>query len=154
MASNESDDLRRRVTMGVREYGIQNVLFRNAIAKRLGVNVTDMECLRLLFSKKFATPTELAAHTGLTSGATTAMLDRLEAAGMIERQPNPEDRRGTLVSFRQPRPEVVGPWFISSRRAQDKLIASFSEEELGAIADFFEKSVRMWEEERQKLLGN
>jgi hypothetical protein len=154
MVKGTSSDLRTRVAMGVREYGIQNVLFRNAIAKRLGVNVTDMECLRLLFSKKLATPTELATHTGLSSGATTAMLDRLEVAGMIERQPNPEDRRGTLVSFRQPRPEVVGPWFISSRRAQDKLIGSFSNEELVVIADFFEKSVQMWEEERQKLLGN
>ncbi|MCB9454334.1 MAG: MarR family transcriptional regulator, partial [Anaerolineaceae bacterium] len=121
------------------------------VAKRLGINATDMECLSLLFHKKLATPTELAAHTGLSSGATTAMLDRLERAGMIERKPNPEDRRGTLVSVRQVRPEVIVSWFASAGQAQDKLLAGFADEALMVIADFLEKSAQLWEEERQKL---
>ena len=71
------------------------VLFRNMVSERLGVNVTDMECLGLLYNKDLATPSELARYTGLGSGATTAMLDRLEKSGLIERRPNPDDRRGT-----------------------------------------------------------
>jgi DNA-binding MarR family transcriptional regulator len=94
-------DLEKQVILGAREYGISSVLFRNAIGSKLGVNVTDMECLGLLFFKGIATPTELSRYTGLTSGSTTAMLDRLGKAGLIERKPNPNDRRGTLIVIRQ-----------------------------------------------------
>ena len=64
------------------------MLFRHAIGEKLGVGVTDMECLGLIFLKGLATPSELALYTGLTSGSTTAMLDRLEKRNLIKRQPN------------------------------------------------------------------
>ena len=87
----------RQVIGAVRDYNFSNVLFRNTIVEKLGVNITDWECLGLLLQKGVSTPTELSKHTGLTSGATTAMLDRLERSGIIERRRNPEDRRGTLI---------------------------------------------------------
>lgn len=146
------DELIDKVIMGARQYGISNVLFRNLIGEKLGVNVTDMECLGLLFTKGISTPSELGRYTGLSSGATTAMLDRLEKSGLIERHPNPDDRRGTLIVLVKSGSEKIGPWFSSVRRAQNELIASYSEEELRIIADFFEKFVKMWDEEREKLL--
>ena len=79
-------DLKKRALMAVRDYGVNLTQFRNSMSERAGLNVSDMECLRLLFQKGIATPSELARHTGLTSGATTAMLDRLEKAGFIERR--------------------------------------------------------------------
>jgi DNA-binding MarR family transcriptional regulator len=117
----------------------------------LGVNVTDMECLGLLFYKGIATPSELARHTGLTSGATTAMLDRLEKSGLIERRPNPNDRRGTLIVLLDSGKEKVGPWFASARQAQNELVSSYTENELKVLSDFFERSTKMWEDERGKL---
>ena len=92
MTKSTKADLKKRALMAVRDYGVNLTQFRNAMSEWAGLNVTDMECLRLLFQKGIATPTELARHTGLTSGATTAMLDRLEKAGLIERRPNPDDR--------------------------------------------------------------
>ena len=152
MAKPDKTDLKERVIAGARDYGINTVLFRNLVGERLGVNVTDMECLALLFQKQVATPSELSKHTGLTSGATTAMLDRLERSGLIERRPNPDDRRGTLIALLKSGADRVAPWFSSVRQAQNKLVASYSESELQIIADFFERSTRMWEEERSKLL--
>lgn len=149
--SNDKKDLEKRVIMGVRTYGISAVLFRHAIGELLGVNVTDMECLGILFHKEVATPSELATYTGLSSGATTAMLDRLERSGLIERRPNPRDRRGTLIVIVPQAAKEVAPLFASSRKAQDELVASYSEKELELLADFFEKSVTMWDEEREKL---
>jgi len=140
-----------KVILGARQYGISNVLFRNMVGERLGVNVTDMECLGLLFHKGIATPSELARHTGLTSGAATAMLDRLEKSGLIERRPNPDDRRGTLIVLLESGKGKVGPWFASARQAQNELISSYTEQELQVLSDFFEKSTKMWEEERGKL---
>ncbi len=151
MVNPAKADLKKQVIMAIREYGISTVLFRNLVGERLGVNVTDMECLGLVFHKGLATPSELARYTGLSSGATTAMLDRLENSGLIERQPNPDDRRGTLIVLAKIGAEKVAPWFTSVRQTQNELVSSYSEKELQLIVDFFEKSTRMWEAERKKL---
>ena len=137
--------------MAVRDYGVHLILFRNAMNEWAGLNTTDMECLRLLFNKGIATPSELARHTGLTSGATTAMLDRLEKADLIERRPNPDDRRGTLIAPTESSTEKVASWFASAREAQDKLISTYSETELEIIADIFERFVKVWDQERDKI---
>jgi DNA-binding MarR family transcriptional regulator len=151
MTKQTKADLVEQVILGARQYGISNVLFRNFIGEQLGLNVTDMECLGLLFHKRLATPSELARHTGLSSGAATAMLDRLERSGLITRQPNPDDRRGTLIVLDPAGVKKVEPWFLSARQAQRKLVSSYSIEELELLSGFFERAAGMWEEERQKL---
>ena len=153
MTNSTKADLQKRALMAVRDYGVHLTLFRNAMDEWAGLNTTDMECLRLLFFKGVATPSELAKHTGLTSGATTAMLDRLEKAGLIERQPNPNDRRGTLIVPEKSSSKKVASWFESARQAQDELISSYSEEELEIIADVFERFTKLWDQEREKLKG-
>jgi len=151
MANSTKTELKKRALMAVRDYGVHLTLFRNAMDEWAGLNTTDMECLRLLFQKGTATPTEIAKHTGLTSGATTAMLDRLEKAELIERRPNPNDRRGTLIAPTPSSSEKVASWFESARRAQDELISSYSENELEIIADAFERFVKLWDDERKKV---
>ncbi|MDL1897302.1 MarR family transcriptional regulator [Anaerolineae bacterium CFX7] len=91
-------ELKRRALLAVSNYGAHLTLFRNAVSAWAGLNASDTECLFVLSLQGMATPSELARHTGLTSGATTAMLDRLERAGLIERRPNPKDRRGSLIA--------------------------------------------------------
>ena len=144
-------DLKIRALMAVRDYGVNLTHFRNAMSEWAGLNATDMECLRLLFQKGTATPTELAKHTGLTSGATTAMLDRLEKAGLIERRPNPNDRRGTLIAPEKSSAEKMAAWFESARKAQDELMSTYSESELEIIADVFERFAKLWDDEREKV---
>ena len=151
MAKPTKTDLKKRALMAVREYGIHLTLLQNAMGNRLDLNVTDMQCLRLLFLKGIATPSELARHTGLTSGATTAMLDRLEKASLIERRPNPDDRRGTLIAPGKSATEKVASWFESARRAQGELISSYSENELEIISDVFERFTKLWDQEREKI---
>jgi DNA-binding MarR family transcriptional regulator len=144
-------DLKKRALNAVRDYGIHLSLFRNAMNEWAGLNATDMECLRLLFLKNVSSPSELARHTGLTSGATTAMLDRLEKAGLIERSSNPDDRRGTLIVPAKLSAEKAVSWFKSARKAQEELISSYPENELEIIADVFERFTKLWEQEREKL---
>ena len=150
MMKTTKPDLKKRALMAVRDYGVNLTQFRNAMSERVGLNVSDMECLRLLFQKGIATPSELARHTGLTSGATTAMLDRLEKAGFIERRPNPDDRRGTLITPAKSSAEKAASWFESARKAQAELISSYSESELEIIADAFERFAKLWDDERKK----
>ncbi len=151
MTKSTKTDLKKRALMAVRDYGVNLTQFRNAMSEWAGLNVTDMECLRLLFIKGIATPSELARHTGLTSGATTAMLDRLEKAGLIERRPNPDDRRGILITPAKSGAEKAASWFESARKAQDELISSYSESELEIISDVFERFTKLWDQEREKI---
>jgi DNA-binding MarR family transcriptional regulator len=151
MAKNTKTELKKQALIAIREYGVHLTLFQYAMSEWMGLNVTDMECLRLLFPKGIATPSELAKRTGLTSGATTAMLDRLEKAGLIERRPNPDDRRGTLIAPVKSASEKVASWFESARKAQDELISSYSEAELEIISDVFERFTKLWEQEREKI---
>lgn len=151
MTNTTKEELRKRALAAVREYGIHLTLFRNAMSEWAGLNVTDMECLRLLFAKGVATPSELARHTGLTSGATTALLDRLEKAGLVERKPNPTDRRGTLITPAEAAAAKAASWFESARNAQDELISSYSASELEIISDAFERFTKLWDQEREKL---
>jgi len=151
MTNSTKTDLKQRALMAVRDYGVNLTQFRNAMSEWARINPTDMECLRLLFIKGIATPSELARHTGLTSGATTAMLDRLEKAGLIERRPNPDDRRGTLIAPVKSSSEKIASWFESARKAQDELMSSYSESELEIIANVFERFAKLWDDEREKL---
>jgi DNA-binding MarR family transcriptional regulator len=118
-------------------YGLLSFEPGIGVGDLLGVNVTDMQCLALTFFKGLATPTEPSHITGLTAGATTAMLDRLEKARLIERCPNPQDRRGTLIVLMNERTEEVGGQFASGREAIDNLNSSYSEKELELAVDYF-----------------
>ena|SRR5688572_6591866 len=148
---SSKEELQQRVILAARDYGINTVLYRHAVGAKVGLNVTDMECLAVLFFKGMSSPTELATYTGLSSGATTAMLDRLEKSGLIIRQANPKDRRSTLVVVAEDARTKVGPFFVKIRQAQDKLMTGYSDEELTCIADFLSKTSTIWEEERKKL---
>jgi DNA-binding MarR family transcriptional regulator len=151
MVTPSKAELKKRALKAVAEYGAHLALFRNAMSQWAGLSPTDMECLRFLFLEGVATPSRLARQTGLTSGATTAMLDRLEKAGLVERRPNPDDRRGTLINPAESAARQVASWFESARAAQDELISSYSERELEIVCDVFERFTRLWDQEREKL---
>jgi DNA-binding MarR family transcriptional regulator len=123
----------------MRDNGINSILFRNALARKLNLTVTESMCLSLLGIKGTSTPTELAHYTGLTSGSTTTMLDRLEKAQFITRKPNPNDRRGVLIEINKQYTEITGPLVAGIQKAQKELIASYSEKELKIITDFLTK---------------
>lgn len=139
---NSKSELEKQVFMAAQENGISSVLFRNAMGRRLGLNIADVECFSLLLVKGISTPTELAHYTGLTTGSTTTMLDRLEKAGLIKRTPNPKDRRGVFIEVTEDSFEKVGPIVADVQKAHRELIDSYSEEELEVIIDFLTRFVK------------
>src|SRR5579871_4267582 len=79
------------------------VQISQAVADRVGLAPTDLEYLDVIvMAGTEITPTELMRKTGLTSGAITGVVDRLEAAGFVCRKEDPQDRRRLFV---QPRAE-------------------------------------------------
>lgn len=67
------------------------------LSARAGVHENALRALVLVSDTGYSTPTEVAGYLGLTSGAVTNMIDRMTAAGLLERAPNPNDRRGSLL---------------------------------------------------------
>jgi DNA-binding MarR family transcriptional regulator len=76
------------------------------ISNRLGVHRNDLRCLNILKSGP-ATPGEIAVRTRLTSGAVTALVDRLACAGFVERRPSRCDRRSVELVLTEARQEQM-----------------------------------------------
>jgi len=81
----------------VRRFVAGAILFNQHLAEQLGVHPTDYQVLNVLSLRGSATPSEVARDTGLTTGGVTVVLDRLERAGFITREPNPKDRRSRII---------------------------------------------------------
>src|SRR5215218_3306779 len=82
-----------RLVSEFRTSGNLDSAFDNLAAERLGVNRTDLHCLNAIENAGGLTAGELAKVTGLTTGAVTGVIDRLERKGLARRVPDSEDRR-------------------------------------------------------------
>lgn len=119
--------------------GTDAVLLHQAVADRLGIHVTDLRCLQRLTETGAVTAGELVASTGLTTGAITRMLDRLEQAGFVRREHDREDRRRVIV---QPVPERltdIGPLYAGLAKAYAGLVAQYTDDQLALFLDLFER---------------
>jgi DNA-binding MarR family transcriptional regulator len=96
MPSRATTSKRRLVDELVTEFrisGNQDSAFDNLAAERLGVNRTDLHCLNAIENSGGLTAGRLASEVGLTTGAVTGVIDRLERAGFARRVLDPDDRR-------------------------------------------------------------
>jgi DNA-binding MarR family transcriptional regulator len=150
-AKDRKRELVTQVIRDAREYSVGMVSFHQAVGRILGLNVTDMKCLDVMTMKGSATPSQLAEQTGLSSGATTAMIDRLEKAGLVERHPHPKDRRGTVLLLTKQAMQKLPLLFESLGNAMLVLISGYSQRELAVLADFFARASVLWRDQREEL---
>ena len=130
----------RRLMLALRRSSAAGVLHGQAIAKRVGVNPSDMECLDLILMNGPSTAGEIARHTGLTSGAVTGLIDRLERLGLVERAADANDRRKVLVRVREDRIGAIVALFSPMEKSVHALLAGYSKEELKLLIDFAERA--------------
>lgn len=103
---------------------------------RFGINRTDLRALDLIGQAGVISPTALAVALGMSTGATSAVLDRLEAAGYASREPDPGHRRRTLVR-QTPRTEELGEEiFAPVIRGTISQAAAYPDAALTSIAEF------------------
>lgn len=115
------------------------VLFHEAIAQRLGVNVTDLKCLNVLAELGPSTAGELAERTGLTTGAVTRMIDRLERAGYIHRHHDTADRRRVIIQPVQRRLAEVGKLYEGMAAAWAHVLFGYSVDRLEFLLELMER---------------
>jgi len=84
-------------------------------------------------------PTEFSNTLMLTSSGTTKRLDRLEQAGLITRAPDPEDRRGTLITLTDAGRELVDRASEAHLENERRLVSALTATERRALADLLRK---------------
>jgi DNA-binding MarR family transcriptional regulator len=129
-----------RLMLALRRSSAAGVLHGQTVARRVGVNSSDLECLDLILMSGPSTAGEIARHTGLTSGAVTGLIDRLERLGLVERTADPVDRRKVLVRVREDRIGPIARLYAPLEKAMQSLLAGYSREELKLLIDFAEQS--------------
>src|SRR3954471_7025134 len=92
------------VLRSLRRVNLQGQFFGQTVAIRFGLTESDVEALEVLIDTGAATAGRLSELMGLTTGAVTRVIDRLEQAGYVRRVPDPADRRRVIV---QPVPEKL-----------------------------------------------
>src|SRR6058998_2393191 len=85
------------VLRSLRRVNLQGSFFGQTVAIRFGLSESDIEALELLIDSGAATAGRLSDLMGLTTGAVTRVIDRLEQAGYVRRVPDPNDRRRVIV---------------------------------------------------------
>jgi DNA-binding MarR family transcriptional regulator len=122
-----------------RESSRLSVMFRHAIAARMGLTVTDMECLDFLMDAGWATAGQLAEQTNLTTGAITSMIRRLERAGYVTSGRDPGDRRRVIVTPVPEQLEQGRDLYAAFGEKLLRLVEGYSTEELDLLTRHYDQ---------------
>jgi predicted transcriptional regulator len=131
------------------------VLFQDAVAKRAGLNSTDLQLTSLLMLFGPATPGELAERSGLTAGgAITAAIDRLEQAGIVVRSRDPHDRRRVIVTVnREMVFAKVGAVYGAVGQRWADYLNSLTDEQIAFADELFSRAAEFNHDETMRLRG-
>jgi DNA-binding MarR family transcriptional regulator len=127
--------------------------FDRELAHHLGVNETDLRCLEILLQElPEASPSQLADRLGLTTGSTTALLDRLEKAGYLARQPHPTDRRKSIIratpEFQKTAFSLMAPLVDEGHQM---IADAFTADQIAVITDFLQRATELQQRHVRQL---
>jgi DNA-binding MarR family transcriptional regulator len=147
----EREALLAALSQAMRSFNNQVSFYSEAVAATVGIHPTDLDCLSVIALEGGASPGRLADVSGLTSGAITGVIDRLERDGFVRRRPDPTDRRKVLV---EPVPEAmprVAAAFVPMLSASSELAARYDDDQLATIIDYVTRATPMLHEETLRL---
>lgn len=128
-----------------------SLLFRDAVAAAAGLHVTDAECIDFLLEAGEATAGQLAAAAGLTTGAMTTAIDRLERAGFVERTRDTSDRRRVIVRPVMASIQPFIPLYESMAREAKKLYRQYDVEQLRLLLSHQEQLATIYQAQATKV---
>src|SRR5258708_26400233 len=120
----------------MRRSSAQGVLFGQTVASVAGFPGSDLECLDFLNLEGRVTAGRLAEVTGLTTGAITGVVDRLEKAGFVRRERAETDRRKVFIATVPENVATIGPVYVPMQAAMHKGWSSYSEPQLQLLLRF------------------
>ena len=129
------NELLAAIGMTMREVSGLSVLHSHAMAAALGINSTDLECLDLVMLRGRMTAGELADMTGLTTGAITGVIDRLEKANFVRRERDSIDRRKVFVAVLPSVQENLNPLGEPMQAAVFGVLARYKDRDLAMLLE-------------------
>jgi DNA-binding MarR family transcriptional regulator len=132
------------------------VLFHAIVAERLGLGPTDHKALSLLERHGPLTAGTLATITGLTTGAVTGVVDRLERGGYVQRMPDAQDRRKVVIAVRSTpaRDAVFAEVFGPLQAAMADVCAGYSDADLAVIHGFMRAGIDVLQQQIARFGGS
>ncbi|MFE6256613.1 MarR family winged helix-turn-helix transcriptional regulator [Agromyces sp. NPDC057865] len=130
-----TDDL-ERLSAGYRRYLAAIVMFHLAAADEVGIGATDYQALNVLDVDGPMTSGELAQRLALSTGATTRLIDRLEASDVARRVPDPADRRRVMVEATGRMPDGMAEVLGVVREPVSKAFTGLDEHQLEGLATY------------------
>jgi DNA-binding MarR family transcriptional regulator len=120
----------------MRRSSAQGAMFAKTVADRAGISASDMDCMDFLNLEGRMTAGRLAELTGLTTGAITGVVDRLEKAGYVRRERDESDRRKVFIAVVPETAARIGRLYVPMQQSMQKVWSRYSEEELRLLLRF------------------
>ena len=138
-----------------REMSTETIMFHQEVATVLGLHITDHKCLDLIHRFGAMPAGRLGELTGLTTGAVTGIIDRLEKAGYVKRTNDPKDRRRTIVEpIRNKKLEgKMEMIFMPLHERMNKVLSTYADNELAFLLDAMTEFIAQTHKESKKLRG-
>jgi DNA-binding MarR family transcriptional regulator len=149
--STDRRDLIAALMRAMRESSAQGVLFSHAVAACSGISSSDLECLDIILLSDRASAGELAKATGLTTGAMTGVLDRLEKAGFVQRQRDAADRRKVWITALPEAERQIAPLFLALAAEIDAVLSDYDTAVLKTMLEFYGRARAVLVRETEKL---
>lgn len=146
----------RKALIGQMQYlgqmvSTETALFHQAAAAKLGLGITDMKTVSTLLQEGPMTAGQLAQRLNLTTGAVSNVIDRLEQQNFVKRLPDDKDRRKVIVTVNQEKLSPADNVYRSMGEAFEKLLATYSTQELEFLVKFYQATVELTMLESAKL---
>jgi DNA-binding MarR family transcriptional regulator len=152
MSRDSKQELIAQLIAAYRANTSQEGAFDALAAARLGISASDLRCLDLVQASGGMTAGELSRASGLTTGAVTAVIDRLEQAGFVRRLRDGSDRRKVNIEVTPRHYEEAGNvWGPLMEDWQKTLAGRFTAEELRTITEFLRSATRLGERHADRI---
>lgn len=148
---NSRSELEKTAVQIFRKLGTRTVLFHQAAAHALGLFPTDLKSADILNEAGPMTAGELGKKTGLSTGSVTALVIKLEKAGYVAREKDPNDRRRVMIVPLTASKKHIKDLFHSLSESTMDLCREYTEEELELIFSFVDKASDIMEKELERL---
>lgn len=152
MSKKQPNNLVDKFRTASRQYSDASIFMHEAIARKAGLSGADHKYLGLILQHKELTAGDISKLTGLTTGAVTGLIDRLEKKKLLKRQFTKDDRRKVIII---PNPEnsmkLLQPIFSELQQKTTDLITSFTEKEIQIIERYFLEATAIMNETTENL---
>ena len=136
-----------------RSLGQASAMLNHAVAERLALHPTSWECLALLFEHGSMPAGRLAELTGLTTGAVTGLVDRLERRGYVSRRRDAHDRRRVIVELVPSALAEALPLFGPMLADMQEIHARYTEEQLAAMVECLQGAADVLRDHALRIRG-